>query len=139
MGIRLDWEVESDLGRGSIEEDAAIIAAQRQRRKRSRLSLIAGVLSVLIVAAIAGYRYKIVHDERLRTLQATIEAESLALRLGDKDKFMRYQSETEAWRAEQRENFDAIQGLGVAVEVTGRILAQIVTDDEAEVTVEIIV
>src|SRR5687768_1976152 len=102
MGIRLDWDVESDSGHEAVEEDAQIVAAQKRRAKRLRIGLIIGALLLMVSAGILYWRARNVYQERERTLIATVEAESLALRLGDKDKFMRFQGPAESWRNQQR-------------------------------------
>src|SRR5687767_5254259 len=139
MGIHLDWEVESDLGRAAVEEDAQVVQALKKRSRLRLYGVVAIALILIIAGAIAWYRAKIVSDEKLRTLIATVEAEAEALRFGDEDKFMRLQGPDDAWRSDQRANFAAIQALGANINVTGRIVNQRVTDHEAEITVEIIV
>lgn len=139
MGIHLDWQVESDIGHQAVEEDAQIIAAQKKRIHRWRIALIAALVLLIVAGSIAWYRAKIVRDEKLRVLLATVAAEAEALRIGDKTKFMKLQGSDDAWRDEQREAFDQMQAFGVAIEVTGRILSQQISGHEAEITVEILI
>src|SRR5688500_16431870 len=106
MGIQLDWEVESDSGNSAVAEDAAVIAAEKRRAKLNRGVLIVLAVILTIGGAIAAYRAKIVRDEKLRVLHLTVEAETLALRIGDIDKFMSLQGPADDWRAEQRAHFD---------------------------------
>jgi hypothetical protein len=139
MGIQLEWEVESDLGREAVEEDAQIVAAQKRRSRRVWFAFLALVICLGVMAATGYSRARLIADERLKALYATVEAESLALRLGDKHKFMQMQGSAERWRATQRQHFDEIQALGMGVNVTGEILDLHYMQDEAEVWVEIIV
>lgn len=134
MGIELDWEVESDSGKTPVAEDAAVIAAGKRRDKFNRTALIVAVIVLIIGASIAAYRAKIVRDEKLRVLKLTVEAEALALRIGDKDEFMRLQGPADDWRTEQRAHFDQMVAQADVL-VEGTIIDLKMTNTEARVVI----
>lgn len=139
MGIQLDWQVESDNGRDAIEEDAQSIAAHQRRSRRLWITILAVTITLALITGLGVWRFQRVEAARLEALHAAVEAEALALRLGNKHQFMQLQGSSESWRAIQRQHFDEIQALGVGVNVTGKILDVHFIEDEAEVFVEIII
>lgn len=139
MGIHLDWEVESDSGHEAVNEDAEVIAARQRKQVWSKRALIVVAVLAIIGGAIAAYRIREVRTAMRESLNAIVESESLALRLGDKRKFMAIQGPAEDWRAKQRQTFDLFQEAGLAISVTGTILDIEMKASEARVTVEVLV
>ena len=135
MSIHLDWEVESDFGEEQVAEDPAIVARQRRRK---RLLLIAGVAATIIL--IGGAAAFLIRDRQIKgelqeALDATIAAETLALRIGDESAFMRLQAEESAWREHQRATFLQYQGLGPRTQTSGEVVLVEINGTEARVVI----
>lgn len=139
MGIRLDWEVESESGSEAVAEDVAILEAQRRRQILTQRVWMIGAAVMIIGAALLALRARQVHGQRLDALNATVEAEALALRLGDKNRFMALQGASSSWRSEQGRNFDIFQNANPKITVTDEIVAMEINGDEARVSVRVIV
>ncbi|PJF23360.1 MAG: hypothetical protein CUN56_01320 [Phototrophicales bacterium] len=144
MGIRLDWEVETEkTSTRTLGEDPA---TKRQRR-RARLNLLLAILGFAGVIVGAFWGIKTVIDEannRLETsLRDTVEAEITALRIGDINAFLRIQrSATDAWEAQQRAEFNTYQEIlyrSETTQLTGQILDIEIDDPRARVAVQEII
>src|SRR5687767_5312232 len=118
VGIRLDWEVESDGGSEAVAEDAAALAAMQRRRAITRRMVIATILIALVGVGGLALRFQQVRTQMLEALTAPVEAETLALRLGDEAKFMRFQGAAEDWRTHQHRSFEIFQNANPTVTVT---------------------
>jgi hypothetical protein len=133
MGIKLDWEVESDGGWEEVGEDPAAIAARKRRVHRLRnLGLV-----LLVALGIAGgaifYRLHRVGRQLRADLETTISAETLALRIGDRRAFLDGQADVGEWVRIQDSTFARYQALGPDIEVTGEIVELDIDADKARV------
>ncbi len=143
MGIKLDWEIETDQSRvSSTGEDKD--AARRRRVIRARL--LAFVVFVLIVvgviAAAVAYRLRQVDAQMRQVLTSTVDAEVTALRLGDRDSFLSMQrSATDEWQQKQNALFDSYQALKSSqdTQLTGQILDLAVDNTRARVKLQEII
>lgn len=141
MGIRLDWEIESDQRsiKGSGEDP------NRKRARRGallRLLILVGIL--LGAVAVVGYliydRLNEVDAEIERILRDTVESEVAALRISDRSAFLQYQWEgSDAWLDVQQATFeDYEQRLreNPNFQLTGNILDVTIDDPRARVEVQ---
>jgi hypothetical protein len=133
MGIKLDWEVESDGGWEEVGEDPAAIAARKRRVHRLRnLGLV-----LLVALGIAGgaifYRLHRVGRQLRADLETTISAETLALRIGDRRAFLDGQADVGEWVRIQDSTFAQYQALGPDIEVTGEVVELDIDADKARV------
>ncbi len=124
VGIRLDWSVESDGGWNEVGEDPQSKAARQRRNRRIRNLLAALILLVSLAVGLIVYRMRVV-AARLRTdLEATVAAETLALRIGDRAAFMAVQANAGGWLLIQSRTFDEYQALGSRLRVEGEVIEQ---------------
>ena len=122
MGIRLDWEVESEDDWEEAGEDPAAALARRQRLRRIRniIIIVGGVIAAIGLAVTLRLR---AISERLQIqLETAVAAETLALRLGDRGAFLGLQADEGEWRRIQADVFDEYQELGSRLSVPGEIL-----------------
>jgi hypothetical protein len=106
---------------------------------RLRRNLIASVVLVAALTAGLVWRARDVEKQRRTALEGVVEAEALALRLGDENKFMLYQGPVEQWRTQQRRRFDKFQQSSVEIMVSGEIAGMDVSGDEARVEVRVLI
>lgn len=139
MGIRLDWEIESEQNSFGGGEDPK--AAKNRRRLRFRL-LVAMTLVFMLVGAIVALvlaRIDQIQQEDESLLRATVDAEVAALRIGNLNAFLDIQrSATQAWYDRQELRFESYQELKLNNEVrlTGQIHDVTIEDQRARVKVE---
>lgn len=134
MGIRLDWEVESEDDWEEAGEDPAAALARRQRLRRIRniIIIVGGVIAAIGLAVTLRLR---AISERLQIqLETAVAAETLALRLGDRGAFLGLQADEGEWRRIQADVFDEYQELGSRLSVPGEILDMQIDGDHARVT-----
>ncbi len=112
MGIKLDWQVESEQSHVTATEDPGVIRARKLARQRL-VMLIVGVAGVLLLlAAVVLWRLKQVDDQYRQDLLDTVQAEVTALRAADFDNFMAIRrSASDAFMADQQQVFDEYQTL----------------------------
>ncbi len=136
MGIKLDWEFESERDWEEVGEDPALIDSRKRRNKR--LLNLAIVVLVLAGIAFGVVRYRLYRiDRQLRTdLESTIAGETLALRIGDQQAFLDTQSEIGAWDTVQEKTFDTYQSLGDRLVPTGEIVDLDIDGDQARVVLQ---
>lgn len=143
MGIKLDWDIDSEQGR------------QRQHKEdpRNRRARYGGFLRLLLVVilflgAIGGiaygiyWRWNTVNDQLETVLTNTVQAEVAALRIGNYDEFMSFQrSADDEWLVDQTQRFDTYQRLKLEADVslTGHILDTTIVDRRARVQVQEII
>jgi hypothetical protein len=105
MSIELDWELESNDGIEQVGEDPVVIATRERRMRRLRKIIpIVGVLAGISLL-FAGVRLWKADQQTHTDLEATIAAETLALRMGDRDAFMAIQIPDDYWRTIQSKAF----------------------------------
>ena len=143
MGIKLDWEIESDRARvRTVSEDAE---ARARRGRAFRRFLIVGLVLILVVGLLAlllTNRLREVEDEIRQSLISTVENEVAALRVGDRTTFTTIQrSDSSAWLDGQQALYDAYQQLKATsnVSLTGRVLDSAVDGARGRVLVEEII
>ena len=91
MGIRLDWQVESEQSRIRATEDPAA-QRRRQRARRQIMLLLALVVAALgLIGALILWRLQRVDDQIRRDLLDTVSVEVTALRVGDLANYMAVQ------------------------------------------------
>lgn len=122
MGIKLDWDLEADDGWGEIEEDAGALHTRRMRRQRIVRSITAVVAVVGLIVAAVVFRLRQVREQLTTTLEATVTAETLALRLGDRNGFLRLQADIDDWRRAQARVFEEYQTFGRRISTEGEIV-----------------
>ena len=137
--IPLDWEVETTTGTEMVAEDAAFVTARRRRVRRSRRTVITVIVILAAAVGMAVWRLHQVDQLVHARLDDVIAAETLALRIGDGNAFLQAQTRDATWQAVQRQTFADFQALSPRVEMTGEILAMDATDQEARVTLLVIV
>jgi hypothetical protein len=124
MGIKLDWQVESEQTSLRATEDPE--ARRRRHRARVRLLLVIVVLAGTALSVIGAilWRLKSVDDQYRQDLLDTVEIEVTALRLGDYANFMALQrSASDAFLLEQSREFKEYQALKQVhrVDLTGDV------------------
>ncbi|MFW5691610.1 MAG: hypothetical protein ACOCXZ_03825 [Chloroflexota bacterium] len=144
MSIRLDWEVESEQSRTSTTgEDPSV----RRKRRRGYVSLL---LTLLLIGAVLGgvvvfvvERVNQVTESLETALRDTVQAEIVALRIGDWNAFAAVQrSATGDWLRQQRTEFENYQRILLESEdtrLTGQVLDITLDDPRARVEVQEII
>lgn len=131
MGVHLDWEILSIEGESDLGEDP-LAGEIRQRSTRVvviRLGIALAVVLILIAAA--AWRLREVDQQRRALLEATIDAETLALRIGDRAAYMRAQARETGWRDTQHDTFAMYQTLSPRVMIPGTLGELEISGDEA--------
>jgi hypothetical protein len=142
MGIKLDWQVESEQTQLRATDDPE--AKRRRRQTQRRLALIiAGLAGVLmLIAALVIWRLRRVDDQLRQDLLDTVQIEVTALRLGDLAEFMTVQrSASAAFLLEQNRMFELYQELKRThrIQLTGNVLDVEIDDPRGRVILEEIV
>lgn len=144
MGIRLDWEVETEkTSTRTLGEDPTT----KRERRRARFNLVLAILifAGAIVGGVLGIKSVVdnANDRLEQSLRDTVEAEITALRIGDINAFLRVQrSATDAWDAQQRTEFNTYQEIlyrSETSQLTGQILDIEIDDPRARVSVQEII
>ncbi|MBZ0300887.1 MAG: hypothetical protein K8J31_14150 [Anaerolineae bacterium] len=144
MGLRLDWEIESEqqVVRQATGEDPE---TRRQRRRRRFLILLIPLILLAIIGVVVGavaLRLREVDAEVEKVLVDTVDAEIATLRIGDEQAFMNFQrSASDAWQETQSQAFDAYQTLKLdsSIQLTGQIIDTVVDGSRARVQVQEII
>ncbi len=121
MGIRLDWEIESEnAGKHSATEDPNVIRTRRQVRVRFLLTFLVVLGIVLGVGALIVWRLNEGERRLEQFLRDTVESEVTALRLGDWNAFSRVQRSADSnWiDIQQSRFFDDIQAAKLETDIT---------------------
>jgi hypothetical protein len=136
MGIKLDWQVESEqtLTRATEEMEA------RQRRRRALRQFILLVIGLMcVVGVIVGamvWRLLNVDNQLRQDLIDTVQAEVTALRIGNLSNYMDIQrSASDAFIFEQTSTFEDYQTLKQAnrIQLTGEIINVTIDDQRGRV------
>ncbi|MBN1313457.1 MAG: hypothetical protein JXB30_18770 [Anaerolineae bacterium] len=133
MSIKLDWEVESEGGWDEVGEDPRDVELRKRRLRRIRNGLIVILAIMLVVGGVITYRLITVGQQVRAALEATIAAETLALRIGDREAYLAAQSDVGGWRQIQEQTFEHYQSETDRLEVTGQILEMDINADRARV------
>jgi hypothetical protein len=136
MGIRLDWEVESEAGWSEVGEDAAALAARKRRNRRLRTAGLVLLTIIAIVGGTMGWRLYSIGRQLRADLKTIVEIETRSLREGKRSTFLSMQAEYEEWQREQSRTFDDYQLLEDRIQVNGKIVNLEITADLARVVVE---
>ena len=142
MGIKLDWQVESEQTRVEATEDPA--ARRQRRRARNRLLLlIIGLGAVVaLIAALIIWRLDRLDEQIKNDLVDTVQVEVTALRIGDYANFMAVQrSASETFLLEQSQRFETYQQLKQTnqVELPGTVVDVTIDNLRGRVVVEEII
>ncbi len=133
MGIRLDWELESEAGWSDIGEDPAEVLARRRRNRHLRNLLVTLLMVAAVIGGVVGWRLRAASRQLRKNLETTIAAETTALRIGDEDGFLSAQSEIGQWRRLQQETFEEYRSYGTRLVVTGEIIELDISANRARV------
>lgn len=140
MGVRLDWEIDSDRDRTRFsDEDPEAARARRAARQRAMLFVLVVIGLIGGIVAAVWWRLEAVQSEDIVLLRGTVSAEVAALRVGDRDTFLNLQrSATDEWIQRQNAAFDDYQAafLDSDLQLTGTIRAVTVQDRTARVLIE---
>ncbi len=142
MGIKLDWQVESEQTHMRATDDPD--ARRRRRRAQRRFALlIAGLAgSLILIAALIIWRLQRVDNQLRQDLLDTVEIEVTALRLGDFANFMAIQrSASDTFLIDQSREFDYYQELKRTnrIDLTGRVLNATIDEQRGRVILEEII
>ncbi len=139
MGIRLDWQVESEQSRIRATEDPAALR-RRQRARRQIMLLLALLVAVLgLIGALILWRLQHVDDQIRRDLLDTVSVEVTALRVGDLANYMAVQrSASDSFLLEQSQRFEDYQTLKAShrVALTGEVISATIDNQRARVVLE---
>lgn len=142
-GIRLDWQIESDKVKERKEREDPVLKRARRTSLLRLLSFIA--LLIVIAGAVIWLMQRRLQqiDQRLeQSLVTTVEAETAALRIGDKSLFMDLQrSATNDWLVTQELVFEEYQTLKAQsnIQLTGNVLSTEIDGTRARVHIEEII
>jgi hypothetical protein len=139
VGIKLDWEVESEGGWDEVGEDQQAAVDRRRRAQRVRHVLIGLLFVAVLGAGVVTWRLRQVGRQLEADLEATVAAETLALRIGDREGFLAVQSDLGGWQRAQERTFEEYQALAPALEVPGEVLDLAVDGREGQVTLREVV
>ncbi len=123
MGIKLQWELESEGGWNEIGEDPEVLASRLRRNRRIRNIALVALFVLALVGGIVAYRLNRTDRQLHHDLEAAIAAETLALRIGDREAFLSWQLNEGPWRVVQRRLFDQYQAEMDRMTVGGEIVS----------------
>lgn len=131
MGVKLDWDIESEQGKFKQHKEDFKNRSQRYLGFARLLVVIAIFLAIAGLAVYLVYqRWNQVNTKLERLLTETVQAEVAALRIGDNESYINIQrSASDEWLITQDNTFDRYQELKVNSEV---ILSGNVTDVEID-------
>lgn len=136
MGIDFNWEVEED-GPGAASEPSAPSVPGLPPGLR-RLLMIVGVAVAAGIAIYTAYQQRAaaVEDARQEELEATIAAETAALRIGDRRAFLTLQQRDDDWLRAQSRAFRAYQENADRIDLSGGILSTEIDGEYGRALVE---
>ncbi len=140
MGIKLDWEIESEeAAYNNLGERSYDVRQRRANYRRALLAvaIVAGV--VLTVVGLVLWRLWYVDSTIEQQLRDTISAETAALRIGDIAAYINVQrSGSDAWMLGQSDRFWAYQQAKLEgdVDLTGRVLSLSIDENRAHALIE---
>ncbi|NDJ86341.1 MAG: hypothetical protein GYB66_10675 [Chloroflexi bacterium] len=141
MGIQLDWQVESERQRQHATEDPEARRARQKRRRQMAVAVLSLAVVVCTVLGVILWRLQSVEDRLRQDLLDTVDAEVVALRIGDQTSYMEIRRiASDYWLDLQRQQFEEYQRLKDSgqLELTGNVLSVEMDIDEqrARVVVE---
>jgi hypothetical protein len=139
VGIKLDWEVESEGGWNEVGEDGQAASNRRRRLRRIRNALVGVLFLAALAAGGVAWRLRQVGRQLQADLESTVAAETLALRIGDREGFIAVQSDLGGWQRAQERTFDEYQALAPSLEVPGEVLEMEVEARQAQVVLREVV
>jgi hypothetical protein len=143
MGVKLDWDIESEQGKHKQHKEDF---KNRSQRYFGFLRFV--LIIVVFLAIVAGVVYLIyqrwnqVTDRLEGLLTETVQAEVAALRIGDYESYINIQrSASDAWLLAQDATFDTYQQLKIAndVTLTGNVVDVTIDGQRGRVQVEEII
>jgi hypothetical protein len=143
VGVRLDWQIESERAYERAGEDPS----ERRRRRMQRLRILlftAGIASsICIVAALVWLRLYTVDNKLRQDLITTVQTETSTLRIGDLAGFIAIQRTAPGgnWYEDQMARFHRYQDLKTNSEIklTGNVVDAIVDGSRGRAIVEEVV
>jgi hypothetical protein len=142
MGIKLDWQVESEQSQMKATEDPDA-RRRRQIARRQMLAVVAALACVLAgIGGLIAWRLWSVDNRIRQDLLDTVEVEITALRVGDLANYMAVQrSASNAFMLEQSRRFEEYQQLKQArrIDLTGEILSVEIDQQRGRVVVQEII
>jgi hypothetical protein len=144
MGIRLDWEIESEnAGAHSATEDPNVIQARRRIRARFVITFLLALAVVLGLGAFVVWRLNEGEQRIEQFLRDTVSSEVAALRIGDWNAFSNIQrSADQNWiEVQQKRFFDQMQTAKAEtdIQLTGTVRDVEIDGSRGRVLVEEIV
>lgn len=143
MGIRLDWDIETEKSGVFDTREDPEMARRRRRRRRRLLLMVVGLL--LILSGLGGalvWRLTETQNAIEILLRNTVDAQIAALRIGDRSAFLAAQRSADpAWEVYQRQLFDQYQQFKVErdLRLTGTVRELTIDGLRARVVVEEII
>lgn len=142
MGIKLDWQVESEQSHLRATEDPD--ARRNRHRALRQLVLLLVTLAAIVALAVAAIIWRLdrVDSQYRQDLLDTVEVEVTALRLGDYASFIAvHRTSSDSFLLEQSQVFETYQDLKRAnrVELTGEVVDVAIDDPRGRVVVEEII
>lgn len=122
MGIKLDWQIDSEDELTRVEEDSRVVAARERRTKHFRNLIIFVVIVSLVSGGLAIRRLQKAATQRRTELEALVATEAAAVRIGDQNTFLSHQGQDRGWLQFQTGVFDEYQALGDRLSIDGEIL-----------------
>ncbi len=142
MGIKLDWQVESEQSNIKATEDPQAQLRRRQARRQLILLLLLVVCLLSLAGAAVIWRLQQVDDRIRQDLLDTIAIEVTALRIGDFANYMAIQrSASDAFLLEQSHRFEEYQQLKEEhrVQLTGRVVSATIDNQRGRAVIEEII
>jgi hypothetical protein len=142
MGIKLDWQVESEQTQVRATDDPDARHNRRRTQRRFVLLILGLTGSLLLIAALVMWRLQRVDNQLRQDLLDTVEIEVTALRLGDFANFMAIQrSASDTFLIDQSREFEHYQELKRTnrIQLTGKVLNATIDHQRGRVIIQEII
>ncbi|MEP7286321.1 MAG: hypothetical protein ABI947_11190 [Chloroflexota bacterium] len=143
MGIRLDWEVDSERVSHRSGEDPDGRKQRRQQRLRLLFFTFGIMIALCAIGAVIWYRLYTVDEQLKRELIETVQAETANLRAGNFAQYIAIQRTAPggSWFQDQIERFRRYQDLKTksSVKLTGNVLSTEIDGSRGRAVVEEII
>jgi hypothetical protein len=143
VGVRLDWQIETERLEKRSSEDPEQKRQRRLKRLRLLLFTLGMVISVCVVGAVIWFRLYTVDEQLKRELMQTVQAETATIRVGDFTQYISIQRTAPGgtWFQEQSDRFKRYQDLksNSSVQLLGNVVDIAIDSPRARVTLEEVV
>jgi hypothetical protein len=142
MGIKLDWQVESEQTQVRATDDPDARHKRRLAQRRLVLLIVGLASTLILIAALIIWRLQRVDNQLRQDLLDTVEIEVTALRLGDFANFLAIQrSASDTFLIEQSHEFEYYQTLKQShrVQLTGKVLDAVIDGQRGRVVLQEII